>query len=409
MSLLRSDTGAGRDVQPMRRIALIVAAIAVVAAGTPARAARTGTIEGRVVNGTTGDPQRGVEVTLTSGSSEDSSERRVVTGADGRYRFDDLPTGEDRFYVVDATYKKGLFAGRPVTLPSDTEQPPVIESTLRVFEPTTDPSAILIRRDDLFVVHKDNRLSVVEAIKVVNPTRNAYIGRGSAMGSSDDGVIPSLGFALPDTALPETFRWVDADLDVPQAVDLQGVGFGITTAIPPGELDFTFSYQVAGDGGTFDLSRRALYEVSELSVFAAEPLTVESNRLEPGEEVTLEGTTYQRFTTAEGADPADPVQILVVADAGSPAALVGGLGAGLVVLGGLAAVAFTRGRRRRAAPARATPADETPPGPDRNALVAAIAELDLRHTSGEIPDDEYARTRSELKQRLAGASGGVAR
>lgn len=399
MSLLRSDAGAGRDVQPMRRLVLAVAACAAIATVTPAHAARTGTIEGRVINGTTGEPQGGVEVTLTSGSADDSSEREVVTDPDGRYRFEDLPTGEDRFYVVDAIYKEGLFAGRPVTLPSDTARPPVIESTLRVFEPTTDPNAILIRRDDLFVVHTDDRLSVVEAIKVVNPTNNAYIGRGSELApSSGDGPTASLGFALPDTALPETFRWVDSDLDVPQAVDLQGVGFAITTAIPPGELDFTFSYQVAGDGGTFDLSRRALYDVSELSVFAAEPLTVESNRLEAGDEVTLEGTTYQRFTTPDGADPADPLQILVVADAGSPAALVGGLAAGLVGLGGLAVVAFKRGRRRRSAPR-----DVTADPPGREALIAAIAELDLRHTSGEVPDDEYARRRSELKQQLAGS------
>ena len=400
MSLLRSDAGAGRDVQPMRRLILLVAALAAVGILAPARAARTGTIEGRVVNGTTGGPQRGVEVMLTSGSAEDSSEDRVVTGADGRYSFDDLPTGEDRYYVVDAIYKKGLFAGRPVTLPSDTDERPVIESTLRVFEPTTDPSSILIRRDDLFVVHKENRLSIVEAIKVVNPTRNAYIGRGSELApSSGEGPTASLGFSLPDTALPETFRWVDADLDVPQAVDLQGVGFGITTAIPPGELDFTFSYQVAGDGGTFDLSRRALYEVSELSVFAAEPLTVESNRLEPGDEVTLEGTTYERFTTADGAAPADPIQILVVAEAGAPVALLGGLAAGLVALGAIGAFAFKRTRRKR----RRVEPPQTAPSVDREGLIAAIAELDLRHTSGEVADDEYARRRSELKQRLTGA------
>ena len=400
MSLLRSDAGARRDVQPMRRLIPVVAALAVIAAATPVHAARTGAIEGRVVNGTTGGPQRGVEVTLTSGSADDSSKQRVLTGPDGRYRFDGLPTGEDLYYVVDATYKEGLFAGRPVTLPSDTERSPVIESTLRVFEPTTDPSAILIRRDDLFVVHKDDRLSVVEAIKVINPTRNAYIGRGSDLApSSGDEPTASLGFSLPDTALPETFRWVDADLDVPQAVDLQGVGFGITTAIPPGELDFTFSYQVAGDGGTFDLSRRALYEVSELSVFAAEPLTVESNRLEPGDEVTLEGTTYRRFTTPAGADPADPLQILIVADAGAPATLVGGLATGLVVLGALGAVALNRGRRRRTA----SPPE---PAPDRAVLVAAIAELDLRHTTGDVPDDEYARRRAELKEQLAGMTAG---
>lgn len=395
MSLLRSDAGAGRDMQPMRHLAVLVAAITALAAAPPAHAAATGSISGRVVNGTTGEPQRGVRVTLTSGDGEQGSERSVTTGSDGRYRFDDLATGEDRFYVLDALYKKGLFAGRPLTLPADTRRPPVIETTLRVFEPTTDPNAILIRRNTLFVVHKGNQLSVVESVKVINPTNNAYIGRGSALApTSGKGPTASLGFALPDAVLPETFQWQQADLDVPGAVELEGVGFAITTAIPPGEVDFTFTYQVAGEGGTFDISRRALYEVTEMSVFAAEPLTVESNRLQRGESEEIDGRTYVRFTTDEPADAADPIQILILAEAGSAFLLVAGAGTGLVVLLLVAALAFRRTRRNRPRETRAQV-------PEREQLVTEIAELDLRHSSGEIADDEYRRRRDALKARLA--------
>ena len=389
----------------MRRLAFLLAATAALSGILPAGAAATGTIVGRVINGTTGEPQSGVEITLTIGTEQRTTETVAVSDARGRYRFEDLTTGEENFYVLDAVYEGGLFAGRPLTIPSDTEKAPVIETTLRVFEPTTDPNAILIRRDDLFVIHDEDRVSVVEAIKVVNPTKNAYIGRGSALSSADnDGVTPSLGFAMPDGVVPDTFRWLDADLDVPQAVEIQGVGFGITSAIPPGEVDFTFSYQVEGTGGTFDLSRRALYTVSELSVFAADPLEVTANRLTAREEVELEGTTYRRFSSDSELDPADPVQILIVAEGGSATPLVVGLGAGLAVLVLIAVVAFTRTKRRK----RVVPV-EPPPPHDRDELLASIARLDLEFEAGRLEEAEYRRRRADLKERLSSAPEPVGR
>jgi hypothetical protein len=379
----------------MRRLVLSLLMLLALAPLSPARAARTGSIEGRVINGTTDKPQEGVEVTLTIGRGQGSDERTVTTDVGGRYSFGNLATGEDVFYVLDARYEGGLFAGRPLTIPSDTRKPPVIETTLRVFEPTTDPNAILIRRDDLFVVHDGDRLSVIEAIKVVNPTRSAYIGRGAALSETDeDGVIPSLGFALPDNTVPETFRWLDADLDVPEAVEIEGVGFGITSAIPPGEVDFTFSYQLEGSGGIFDISRRALYEVSELTVFAAEPLEVTSNRLEERDEVKLEGTTYRTFTTRDDLDAADPVQILVVAEGGTSLPFIAG-GAGVVAVGlGIGVFAFRRSKRRK-------PATPEAPRMSHDDLVAAIADLDLRFEAGDLSEDDHARQRADLRARVS--------
>lgn len=380
----------------MRRLVLLVLLVVAAPVVGPARAATTGTIEGRVINGTTGRPQGNVEVTLTRGRGERRDEEVVTTGPDGRYRFEALPTGEDTFYVLDARYRGGLFAGRPLTIPSDTRERPVIETTLRVFEPTTDPNAILIRRDDLFVVHEGDRLSVIEAIKVVNPTKSAYIGRGSGLSGADDGVTPSLGFALPDDTVPETFRWLDADLDVPEAVEIQGVGFGITSAIPPGEVDFTFSYQLEGTGGTFDISRRALYEVSEMTVFAAPPLEVTSNRLEPEGEVDLEGTTYRTFTTSEDLDAADPIQILIVAEGGGSFPFLAGAG-GLLALALVIGLLAFRSAKARSKPR--PPADL--PAETHHDLVAAIADLDLRYEAGEISQEDHARRRAELKARAA--------
>ncbi len=382
----------------MRRVSVLLAATVVLSAA-PAGAAERGTIRGRVVNETLGRPQPGVTVTLTGGGPGiDEVSETTVTDGRGRYSFEDLATGDDIFYAVDASFEGGVFAGRPLSLPDDTERAPVIETRLRVWEPTTDPDAILVRRNDLFVVQRSGRLAVIESVRVINPTNNAYIGRGAGIGADDpDAPTPSLGFALPDDALPETLDWVDADIDVPQVVEIPGLGFGITSAVPPGQVSFTFTYQVEGSGGTFDVSRTAPYAISDLAVFAEPPLEVTGNRLTEDGSVEIEDTTYVRSSSVDAIDPADPIQILIVAEGGSSTTLVGGLIAGLIVLGLGALLLFRRTKRKR--PAVVASPRPRPPA-TREDLISAIAELDLRRENDEIGTQEWARERAELKARL---------
>ena len=382
----------------MRRIALLLL-LSLLLLAAPASAAERGSIEGRVINETKGKPQPGVTVVLTGGGAGvEEMTKTTVTDKRGRYSFTGLPTGKDVFYAVDATFEGGLFAGRPISLPDDTARAPVIDTTLRVWAPTTDPNAILVRRNDLFVVQRGGALAVIESVRVVNPTNNAYIGRGSAMSGADgDEPTPSLGFALPDGALPETLDWVDADIDVPQTVNIPGLGFGITSAIPPGQVSFTFTYQVEGQGGTYDLSRTAPYAISDLGVFAQPPLEVTGNRLKDDGEVDIQNVTYSRWSSEDSIDPADPIQILIVAEGGSSMTLIGGLVAGLLALVVLAFVLFRRGKRKRTA----TPAGSNQPLIEsRDDVITAIAELDLRHDNDEMNDDEWAAQRAALKARL---------
>lgn len=383
----------------MRRITLL-ALLFLFASIAPAGAAERGSIEGRVINETEGKPQAGVTVVLTGGGTGvEEMTKTAVTDDRGRYSFTGLPTGEDVFYAVDATFRGGLFAGRPISLPDDTSRAPVIDTTLRVWAPTTDPTAILVRRNDMFVVQRKGALAVIESVRVVNPTNNAYIGRGSAMSSGEtDEPTPSLGFALPDGALRETLDWVDADIDVPQTVNIPGLGFGITSAIPPGQVSFTFTYQVEGNGGTYDLSRTAPYAISDLGVFAQPPLEVTGNRLKDDGEVDIQSVTYSRWSSEGPIDPADPIQILIVAEGGSSGILVGGLVAGLVGLLVLSFLLFRRGKKKRRA---APPRDPNQPLIEsRDDVITAIAELDLRHDNGEMSDEDWTAQRAAMKARL---------
>jgi hypothetical protein len=386
-------------MQLMRRVARLALATLVVGLTLlpgAAHAARTGTIEGRVVDGTTGRPRTNVEVRLQGGKAAggDAIERSVTTDEQGRYSFGDLPTGDDRFYVVDALFQGGLFPGRALTLPADTSAPPVIKTTTRVWETTTDPTVIGLPRDDLFAISSDDGLGVIESVSILNSSDLAYIGRGGEDDSA--GEVPTIGFALPEGA-GEVQIQQGTTLDIPKLVATD-FGFAATVAIPPGESSVTFSYSLPDAGAQFELSRNALYPTGEISIYTRPPLTVSSNRLIESGEKSIEGTIYNLWTTKEGLiDSGDPVQILLVADAGRSSTLYAGVGAFAVVLLIVAVIGLRRIRRvpRRAGPASATPMT-------REQILTKIAELDLAFESGDLTKADWERQRAGLKKRVAG-------
>lgn len=323
--------------------ALVVLILLAALAPSTARAADTGVIEGIVQDGRTNEPRPGVKIELIAGNSAGDIEfrRRAISDNRGRYRFERLPSGDGFFYSLDARFQGGRFAGGAVTIPDDTERMPVIDTTMRVWPTTTDPSVILIRRDDMFVVSNERGAAVIESVTVANTDQRAYIGRGEAL--SDDPSGASLGFALPPGA--RDIAILESDLDIPDLVPI-GSGVAATIAIPPGETRVTFSYSLPSAAGNIDLSRPALYPTLEFSVFAEEPLEVRSNRLEPRGDVTLSGTHYRRWSASSELDAGDPLQVLAVATGSVPVApLV--IGAIVIALGFLVALLFRRRARAR--------------------------------------------------------------
>lgn len=375
----------------------LLIAFAVAAAGlfslAPAHAAEIGTIRGRVVNGATNEPQPGARVTLQGGNRDGSDliRRVATTDAGGRFSFDGLETGAARVYVVDVRFEGGLFAGRAVGLPSDTSKPPTIDTEIRVWETTTDPTVIGISRDDIFLLPSDGGLSVIESLSIVNSSDLAYIGRGADDEDASERT-PSIGFALPPGA--EDVRILDSDLDIPELLPAE-FGFGATVAIPPDLHRTTFTYRLPEVSAQQDISRTILYPTSTLTVYAQPPLTIESNRLRETGEETIEGTRYRVWESDERIDSGDSLQMLAIAEAGTPMALLAGVAAFVVVVLAGGGVALRRhGRRKRASPARQR-------SPGREAVLTAIARLDLDYQSGKVTVEAWERERARLKGLLA--------
>ena len=371
---------------------LLLAGILVLAVAAPAAAAERGVITGRVVNETTGEPASGVEVTL-SGADEngDGRIRRTATTTEaGTYRFGSLPSAANWLYIVDARFEGGLFPGSAFQFPKGQE--PKLETTMKVWNTTSDPNAIIVARDAMFVLPSDeNSVGVVESVTVLNQTDLAYIGRGMASGSAET----TLGLGLPNGAVDVAIQ--NASMDVPELVATD-FGFGITVALPPGETSFTYSYRVPANGLTYVLSKTALYPTADLLIFAGEPLNIQGNRLRERDTVTVDGKTYRKWVAPGLVDAGDTILIQAVAEADIewwPFA-AGGAALFAAITG---AYFVKRSRPDKPATDRAARADPA----DRDRLIAEIASLDVAYEDGSIDKDAWERERARLKDLLVEA------
>lgn len=400
-------------MRPIGRFGALASTIAVLVCAAPgleAKAASHGRIVGRVLNQATHRPQAHVKVTLTTQRSDGTVQKKSVeTGRNGRYEFDGLRTGKRFVYAIDGEFDRGLFAGSALQLPADTKTPPVVQSTLRVWPTTTDPSVIQLPRDDIFASQQGNSLAVLESVQIFNTSKRAYIGRG---GGSNGGTAPTIAFSLPPTVATDQkgvpqVQLLDSDIDLPNLFSSE-FGFAADAAIPPGKHKATFSYSVLGQGGSFDLSRNVLYPVVQFVVYATDPLDVRSNRLVDDGSVTVGAKTYARFSSADPINAGDPVQVLAVVRATTPVGLIAGLIVAGVLLLAFLAFGLLRRRRRVTAPPPLPEEAPQPLGP-RDALIEAIAKLDLEYQSGAVDEDAWRSRRALLRQELdENATGPVA-
>ena len=384
----------------MRRLSVVTGALLLLAsAATPAHARRNTTISGTVVHGKSGDPVAKAEVRVI-GARVDGRGRvfdeTAKSNKKGSYAFN-VPGRKGLEFAVEVTYDNGLFVGDSVRIKKGTEKQVHVE----VWNTTSDPSAIRITEDHMVIAQDESNTGVLEVVTVENPTKLAYIGRGRSMGANQDQDSPTLGFSLPAQAVGEPIELIDSSLNRLYAVDAS-FGFAATVAIPPGETTATFRYLISGEGGRFDLTRRALYPTDVVTVLATDPLEVDSDRLDYEGREEIGEDEYRKWSSRNSFDAGDLIPVLAVAEGSGSSSLWIGILVGLgiiVLLAGLGMFA-----RRQPAPrprARSKPARTK--HPSREDLVAAIAELDLRHESGEVPEREWTEERTRLKSLLLSA------
>jgi hypothetical protein len=151
-----------------------------------------------------------------------------------------------------------------------------------------------------------------------------------------------------------------------------------------------YSYEVPGEGGTYDLSRPALYPTLELGVYAGDPLAIDGGRVAPDGTRDVRGVTYDLYSSSGTLEAGDAVDMIAVAEASASNLLaIGAAVAGVLAAAGVL-VFLIRRRSRREAPEPAR----------REDVVEAIARLDLAKEQGLIHEEEWASRRDDLKRTL---------
>ena len=400
MSKVRRAARVHGTLPRMRRLRIAAAALLVLAsAAAPAQAQNKTTLSGTVLHGKSGDPVTKAEVRVIGARVDGQGrvfDKTVKSSNNGSYSIN-VPTRKGLEFAVEATYDGGLFVGDSVRIKKGAKKRVDVE----VWDTTSDPSAIRVTDDQLVIAQDESNTGVLEVVTVENPTKLAYIGRGRSLGADQDDDSPTLGFALPAEAIGQPIELIDSSLNRLYAVDAS-FGFAATVAIPPGETTATFRYLISGEGGRFDLTRRALYPTDVVTVLATDPLEIDSDRLDYQGREEIGPDEYRKWSSTNSFDAGDLVPMLAVAEGSGSSSLWIGILVGLGIIVLLASIGMLVRRRPTSAPRVKSKPSKTklPPKAD---LVSAIAELDLRHESGELTEQEWSEERTRLKSLLLSA------
>lgn len=216
------------------------------------QAQETGSIGLTVVNGTTGQPMAGHEVTLLRHNSDESGEEtlaRVVTDREGRYEFTGLPA-DGSHYVVATRYLEMPYLTVHVPLePGDGRQ----ETLLQVFDITTEETSLVHSAVHLVIEANPEILTVTEIIVLEN--------RGILTFAPLPGVGLGLTYTLPAAAFGLQ----------PMVEGLQHTERGLVFSAPisPGATRIVYAYNVDRASIDHRFTRQMDYDVERVQVLVS--------------------------------------------------------------------------------------------------------------------------------------------
>jgi len=256
----------------------------------PARADSSGTLQGKVINGSSGGGSAGgIEVALHVLQGEQAaSTLSATTDAEGAFRFEGLDTGSDWSYLLRTAYQGVTYSAGPLQYE---EGKSLLDTELRVYEPTTDDQFISVGKAHLFLQPSGSRLGVTELYILVNPGDRTYTGREEAGGRRW-----TSRFLLP--AKSQDLEFFDGSLGG-RFVSVDG-GFVDTEPLWPGQTSVMFQYTVDCPQGECTLSRKLTYRLPSLNVLVPDTgVTIESDRLVREGNVEAQGASYLNYVGGE--------------------------------------------------------------------------------------------------------------
>jgi hypothetical protein len=346
-----------------------------------------GTIRGRVVNGTTGDPvASGIEVHLIGIDGQALAlTESTTTDTVGEFAFDDLEIVPDRIFGAYAEFQgvEYFSEGRHFS-----DQ--VIDLLVMVYEATPDTGTVHVDRLHLmFDFTVEGLVEVMEVWVLAN--------------QGNQTIIPLEGEEGIEFILPSGFsdlRFIN-EMTSERRFLITDRGFYDRGPLRPVEgTELVFSFTLPFER-RLDFAQPMSYPVSATVVLMPENgPTVEANGLQDLGVGDIGGTRRQTYNLG----PISAGDAIELSLSGGPSASGGvvtqiGLIIGAALFGLALIVGGVWWYRIRARDGARELAVEGIPS-DREDLLRAIADLDDSFERGRIPEDEYRRRRQTLKAQI---------
>lgn len=372
----------------IRRILLALMLLAVLPlAAIPAYAADPGdgTINGQIVNGTTGVlPEQPFNVTLISyNNSEAENTSTTKATANGTFSFTGLSTSANYTYEVDVTYKDITYTSELFSFEEGETQ---ISGGVYIYETTDDLSVLSVSLSHMIVYTTDANLTVREVYYLTNTSSLAFTG-----------LLP---FSLPAEATP-------TDMAASLVWTTTGGGNAVVDTVPiiPGQRQVDYTYTLPASD-TYSLSRHVPLPMDQFNLLIQNgAYQVTSPELTKTDPLDISGMSFDYYTGGP-LQANQPLAITLTQGgaAGGANTLAVWLGVIGLIIVIVAVILFFRMRGQKTAPAYAGPAAEDSGRWEQ--LLDELAALDDQLEAGTISEEEYQTLRDQLKNELKGLMGG---
>lgn len=364
--------------------------------------ARDGALTGEIMNGTTGQPQGGLTVTLHAlrGNSEVET-LTTQAGDDGRFTFTNLDTDHSLVYVAETTYEGVAYfsANAAVFTPDSLEA----TTSLNVFGTTESDEAVAISQLHEIMSFGPNGLEVLQVYIFTNSGDLSFVGA-----PGPDGLPATVRIDLPEGAVGATFR---DDVGSADFRELDGVYVG-QSPVPAGggQLSAVVSFLLPTDGDSLTFETPLLYPTEQLNVLVADQgATVESDQAQFVDQRDFQGEKfnfYRGVSLPAGQRVSMRFSNLSGIEIDEPAAAPGQVDSAIdqtvlrwAILGlGLAAILFGL-VYPRLKPAAVTAGDAGLKS-ERDRLLFTLVRLDEVYAQGELDEGTYRQARAQYKSRL---------
>lgn len=389
-----------------------------------ASSAGTGTIRGHLVNGTHNKaPVAGQSVTLQM--AQDGSARDLTTlktDSQGAFLFTGLATSSTLKYAVYTRYQGAQYVSDLVDLSKQTVQ----QIELTVYDATSNSANLAVVQATILVHEPDaskGTFTVSEIYFFQNVGQTTYVGSLNASQGRPNALLFSLPQGARNVTLAQGFNGVEA-------VQVAG-GFASDAAVPPGETQFSFSFEVPYQSSSYDFAYTFFYPTVQLSVLTPPALQASSGALPSKGLMTANSHPYlllqnQNFRSGDqvhikmqglplGSGQSQNSGLLLVP---TWVWLIGGVLVMLVIIV-LSSLFYNLFQRRREArrqgrqhaqkrssstrPEAAAPharSKNEAESSEQERLLHQLLELDKAFEAGQLKKAEYTEERARIKERL---------